>query len=48
METLQTCTIEQLEDYKLKMEKSDKYTPEQKEEYLNAVENRINELMSKE
>jgi phage recombination protein Bet len=48
METLQTCTIEQLEDYRLKMEKSDKYTPEQKEEYLNAVENRINELMSQE
>ena len=45
MKTLSTCTIEQLEDYKLKMEKSDKYTVEQKEEYLNAVEVRIQELM---
>jgi phage recombination protein Bet len=45
MKTLSTCTIEQLEDYKVKMEKSDKYTVEQKEEYLNAVEVRIQELM---
>lgn len=45
MKTLNTCTIEQLEDYREKMEKSPKYTPEQKEEYLNAVELRIQELM---
>ena len=41
------ATIEQLADYKAKMLKSDKYTPEQKSEYIATVEAKMNELMAK-
>ena len=41
------ATLEQLEDYKAKIGKSDKYTDEQKAEFLTAVDARINELKPK-
>ncbi len=41
------ATLAQLEDYKAKIEKSDKYTDEQKTEFLTAVDARINELKPK-
>ena len=43
MEVIGKSTLKELEEYKSKMEKSDKYTPKQKEEFLKAVKDKIAE-----
>lgn len=44
MKVIDTATLEDLEGYKAKMEKSDKYTAAQKKQFGTAVEKRIAEL----
>jgi len=41
---IENATIEELEEYKGKMEKSDKYTKEQKKEFSQAVDKKIKQL----
>lgn len=48
MSALEKATLEELEEYKTKMNASDKYDAKQKFEYITAVENRIEELRIKE
>ena len=44
MEMVATMTLDEARDYKAKMEKSEKYTAEQKKEFMPTVDNRIAEL----
>lgn len=44
LETIKKASLKELEEYKAKMEKSDKYTDEQKAEFSKLVEPRIAEL----
>ena len=48
MSLLKTATLTELEDYKAKMEKSDKYTVAQKTQFNRAVDARIAELKAQE
>lgn len=47
MQAIDKSTLKQLEEYKEKMEKSDKYTEEQKGAFLEAVNKKIEELKPK-
>lgn len=47
MSAIKTASLAELEDYKAKLEKSDKYSAAQKAEFLGAVEPRIAELKEK-
>ena len=44
MSLISKSTLKELEDYKIKMEKSDKYTEDQKAEFLTSVDKKIAEL----
>ena len=44
MAMINTATPDVLQDYKKKIEKSDKYTEDQKAEFCMAVENKLKEL----